>query len=124
MVDAAEDIVRETVHEAEIEQRAIIETAVTKTGLRRVETQGKSSQYGSTSPGRIDSGLMVNTTNARVTREGNTIIGRWGWFDPQDYFVLQDWGTHEIAAAHSLFLSWVGARGRLARRLRTITNGR
>lgn len=124
MLDAGEDAVRETVHEAEMEQRAIIETAVTKTGRRRAETQGRSSEYGSTSPGRIDSGLMVNTTNTRVTREGNTIIGRWGWFDPEDYFTFQDWGTAEIEAAHSLFLSWVGARGRLARRLRAITNGR
>lgn len=115
--EGAEDIVRETVHEAEIEQRRIIETAVTETGRRRVATGGRSSAHGSISPGRIDSGLMINSTGTSATADGGEVVGRWGWFDPEEYFEIQEWGSDRIQAMHSLFLSWIRARGRLAKRI-------
>lgn len=121
--DAAEDLVRETVAQGAKDQALILERATTPTGERRAASGGATSQYGSTSEGRIDSGLMVNQINSHTEREGNVITGRWGWQDPEKYFAAQDYGTRTIPAAHSLLESFIRTRETFISRLVQLVRG-
>ena len=115
--DAVEDMMREVVAEGAKDQAMVLEDAHTDTGRRRAETGGQSSEYGSISEGRIDSGLMINQINSHVERDGNVIRGRWGWQDPEKYFLTQDYGDARITAAHSLVESFIRTREVLIIRL-------
>ena len=122
-LDQGETLITELTHEAAIRQAKILEDATTKTGERRAATGGRSSQYGSTSPGRVDSGLMINQINSRVERDDNSVSGTWGWFDPEEYFSAQDNGTGRIPAANSLFGSYVEAREKFLSGISQIVRG-
>lgn len=121
--DAAEGLMLETVAQAAVDQAKVLEDATTATGDKRASTGGASSQYGSTSPGRIDSGLMINQINSHVEHVGNVITGRWGWQDPESYFAAQDYGTRTIPAAHSLLESFIRTRETFISRLVQLVKG-
>ena len=114
--EQAFDIVRETAAEAAIEQAEILEAAHTATGLARAANPASG---GSISPGRIESGLMINTITSHATKDGNVYRGEWGWDDPEEYFAAQDLGVDgRIEAAGSLLGSFISARERLDARVR------
>ncbi len=113
--DGAATVLLEVVSQAEKNQKDTIAAAVTPTGEARV-----SSGTGG-SPGRVDTGLMINSTTASVTRqEGGVIQGEWGWKDPEKYFMYQDEGTATIQGALSLFTSFLVAKAQLAPKLRAM----
>ncbi len=70
----------------------------TDTGIARVES-GKG-EY----PGRHVDGTMIDAVTWDVVDLGDTLIGSFGWINPDDYFLYQDWGTANghVPAAHSL----------------------
>ncbi len=72
--------------------------AFTGTGIARVES-GKG-EY----PGRHVDGTMIDAVTWDVVDLGDTLIGSFGWINPDDYFLYQDWGTANghVPAAHSL----------------------
>lgn len=110
--------VQDSVHEGEKIMRNVIEDSVTATGRKRVQTRGKSSRYGSTAPGRIDSGLMVNSTNSSAELESETRVrGFMGWPTPEDYFAYQENGTGRVPAMHALLQGFIAAREVLTIRL-------
>lgn len=112
--EAAHAMMQEVVSEAQRRQREIIERAETETGRRRAAS-------GRGVAGRIETGLMFNGTSASATWDSeHSIVGKWGWQDPEPYFRYQDQGTRSIAPALSLLTSFLAARSEFTRRLRSI----
>jgi len=100
--DAAEQIVEEFAHDGERDMEQIIQTATTPTGERRASGLD-ANRTGSVSPGRIDSGLMINQVSSEFSANGNTFTGEFGWTkEVEDYFLLQENGTKKIEAMHAL----------------------
>ena len=100
--DNAEQIVEEFAHDGERDMEEIIQHAVTPTGERRAAGLD-ANRTGSTSPGRIDSGLMVNQVSSEFEAGGNTFTGEFGWTkEVEAYFLLQENGTKKIEAMHAL----------------------
>lgn len=95
-------------------------TSITKTGLKRVATGGASSAYGSTNPGRIDSGRMESEISGTIEIDGHDLVGKWGWADALQYFLDQDFGKGKIPAANSLVDSFDQATQTLAVRLEVL----
>ena len=73
--------------------------------------------------GRIETGLMLNSVqSAGADRVGNVIEGRFGWRDPEDYFIYQEQGftvnsrkseytsRADVPAMHALLQGFVKAR--------------
>lgn len=121
----AQETVAKLTNEAGAAQRIALEQATTMTGDERVRTHGASSKFGSVVAGRVNSALMINTTSARTTIEDGIVAGTWGWMDPEDYFLDQDWGTRRgIPAAHSLLNTFIVAREKLFAAVEALTGSR
>lgn len=73
--------------------------------------------------GRIETGLMRNSVqSAGADRVGNTIEGKFGWRDPEPYFLYQEQGftinsrkseytsRADVPAMHALLQGFVKAR--------------
>lgn len=111
----AEVIVAQTVEEAANEQRELLRSATTRHGEQRyARGQGRG-------PGRDDSGTMIDSiTVTPPRREGDSVIGEWGWDSPEPYFETQD---ELIPAAgfpgpvKSLYRSFLSARERFFARV-------
>jgi hypothetical protein len=73
----------------------------TPTGEKRVET-GKGEFAG-----RHVEGTMIGGISYGVVEAEGIVLGQFGWHDPSDYFLYQDWGTDHIGAAHSLQKSFI-----------------
>lgn len=102
IANEAQDLVSEAMNIGAETQRRIIETSGTA-------KSGKS--------GRIETGLMLNSVqSAGADRVGNTIEGKFGWRDPEEYYMYQDDGfTHylsgeDIVPMHALLQGFVKAR--------------
>lgn len=101
--DDAERIVKEFAHDGERAMEKIIQESITETGIERVNANF-GSETGSRSPGRIDTGLMINSVNSEFEVDGDTFTGRFGWTkEVEDYFLYQENGTRTIEAMHALF---------------------
>lgn len=118
--DVAE-AVRLSVQDGEKVMEKVIETSTTATGRARADGSHKS-HTGSTSPGRVDSGLMINQVNSNSEQDGNTISGKVGWFDPEEYFAIQDNKAFSSISEpmHALLQGFVAAREALISRLTNI----
>jgi hypothetical protein len=112
---AVEEAVHETVQEgAKLMQDYILE-ATTKTGEDR-EAHGRGVA------GRYETGNMYRDVEAEVTRESDTIVGRWGWIrNSKDYYEYQEYGTRFIQGMNALGGSFIRAYDALKGRLRRIT---
>lgn len=104
----AQKLVSEAMNIGAETQRQIIETSGTP-------KSGKS--------GRIETGLMLNSVqSAGADRAGNVIEGKFGWRDPEDYFIYQEQGftinsrgsnytsRADVPAMHALLQGFVKAR--------------
>ena len=109
LLDTGIEIMEEAVQSAVPRQSELLEQAVTRTGIERVRSgRGEFA-------GRHVEGRMIGAITSYVTVEddegGNyTVVGRWGWPHPADYFLQQDQGTESIPAAHSLAMSFLFTR--------------
>lgn len=117
------------VSKAASQQKMMIEEAVTETGRRR-EAAGRGV------PGRVETGLMMNSISASTTEdtttgtsieglsidEGGTIVGEWGWQFPEDYFTYQDDGTETVQAVLSLLTTFLAADSEFRGKLPEIIN--
>jgi hypothetical protein len=110
--------VKDVVEEAVDTMRKVLAAATTKTGAARYKAGiGRG-------PGRNLTGLMMDSTDSAVGWvSGNEIVGQFGWPNPEDYFLEQDWGMGKIPAAHSLLTAFTLARVELDRRIHDIANG-
>lgn len=114
MREEAHQMMLEISTEARNQQRQLIEHAETETGRRRAAA-------GQGVAGRIETGAMFNGIDSSANWTGaDTIVGKWGWRDPERYYTYQDQGTGRIAPALSLLTSYLVARSDFVRRLRTI----
>jgi hypothetical protein len=102
--ERTEEIMDDAVEEGGQRMQDTLETAETKTGRARVDSGSGAF------PGRHVTGQMVDAVASSETKEGDTWIGRWGWANPEVYFLAQDSGTDTLPAAHSLLESFVAIR--------------
>lgn len=124
IIGNAAQIMGETVDEAQDEMATFIEEAVTPTGLARQAGLIKD-PHGSRHPGRVSSGNMRDEIAGSVeTPDEKTIVGKWGWPDPREYFRYQEDGTGTIGPMHALLQSFINARERLAQRLNNMSGDR
>lgn len=114
-MDTAVEIVTESVEEGQQLQREILDEAVTPYGEARY-ARGRGN-----SPGRNDSGHMIAEVTTGVEKHGNSVIGFWGWDnpDPHDdrYFAIQE------RTAKSLWGSFIPTREAFYRRFIKATRG-
>lgn len=104
LVSEMEDIVEQG---AEDMQR-VIDTAVTPTGERRVATGAGAHA------GRRESDEMYRDVKSEVQRNGNVIVGRFGWIDDyQEYYGAQEDGFGNLEGMDALGNSFVQAEDRL-----------
>ena len=93
----------------EFDMKQTIETAVTDTGAARAGSGGH--------PGRIDTGYMYDHVGHRLEEYDDGFAAIWGWSDPEDYFLLQEYGTDQIdpmeALDRSLNLAEMDLRAKL-----------
>ena len=107
----SEVVVREVSEWAAGYQKTLLEQATTPTGERRV----RSGTGGFA--GRHDTGHMIDEITAETTVSADTITGAWGWTNPEDYFLQQDFGEGRIPAADSLVNSFITAEQVFKRRV-------
>ena len=108
----AQKLVSEAMNIGAETQRQIIETSGTpKSGKQ----------------GRIETGLMRNSVqSAGADRVGNTIEGKFGWRDPDPYFLYQErgfthaWSGEDIVPMHALLQGFVKAREHVREGLRRL----
>lgn len=113
LAQAAERITTDFAHDGERDMEQIIETATTETGRNRAARTGGS-------PGRIESGLMVNMVSSETSQEGTpfsangaTFEGTFGWTKgAEEYFEYQEDGTATIAPMHALLNAGIANRER------------
>ena len=108
-------IMEEAVKHGEKEMAKILDSSgsFTRTGEERVAS-GKGDFAG-----RHVTGTMIDSLDSHIDVipgvDEITVVGTFGWSDPEDYFLYQDWGTTDhVPAAHSLqksFLSTTEALG-------------
>ena len=112
-------IMHDVVDQGEVDMKQIITDATTDTGLARSE--GKSSgprDAGLGIAGRVESDDMRQSVTSEVTKDGNTVTGKWGWIDNfEEYFALQDDGFRSVEGAHALLGSFVKGRDLLGERI-------
>lgn len=122
--EEAFDMVEQTVAEAADLQRLNLENAHTPTGISRA-TGGHIDPYGSTAPGRISSGEMIDAIRDKTVRDDNTMIGEWGWPQASQSQKIreQEGGTNRIEAADSLIDSFIATREIFFDRATKITKG-
>lgn len=84
--------------------RLIIQTS----GTGKTWTRPSSSGRTGSSPGRVDTGNMLDAVKWRVSSEGGNLVGEFGWLDNQEpYFMYQESGFSHVGSGE-----WV--RGMLA----------
>lgn len=118
-VEQAVDAMQETVAEGAEAQRQILRDAHTRTGLAR-------QALGAGQPGREETGNMIDSIDESVATETEfggdvtTVIGQFGWSDPEEYFLEQDGliEAEKIPAANSLITSGMMAESILARAIK------
>ena len=98
--EKAREIVTEAAQHGAAEMARILDApeSFTATGRERVATGDGNFA------GRHVDGTMIEGITSSVEDLGDVIIGRFGWENPDDYFLAQDWGTADghVPAAHSL----------------------
>ena len=106
----ARDIMEKTVEDAAVDMQDRFEAAETKTGRKRVEDgRGRFA-------GRHVTGNLVGSITYSVERVGDTWIGRYGWPNPEDYFLDQDdpetgpSGNTNFDGVHAIAKSFITAR--------------
>lgn len=117
-IDELEQIVSMTVEEAERDQKALLDRAVTRYGaLRMSRGDGRSA-------GRNDEGDLIDAISSDVKPEKTKVTGKWGWLslgpeNPRGKVLAQDFGgsPSRIPAAHSLLDSYVQARAKFISRI-------
>lgn len=116
-IDAAEQVMDQTMQEAVDLQRELLDRAITRSGAERYgKGRGQSA-------GRNDSGMMIGSISSDVEVSGRRVVGRWGWpFTAEEYYRFQDFGTGKIPAAHSLLDSFVSMREVWIKRMRRIVD--
>lgn len=83
----AETVLEEIVDDGVEGVLDVIETEVTKTGRERAASPSGGH------PGRIRSGGMYRGVEGDVYREdGDTVVGKWGWPNPEHYVKYQEEG--------------------------------
>lgn len=87
--ESAVELMEDIAQGGEDEMEAVIETSITPTGLERAEREGG---Y----PGRIVTDNMRNAIEHSVEVSGDEIVAKWGWPDPEEYFIIQDQGLNGI----------------------------
>jgi hypothetical protein len=119
VLEEVEQIVQETVLEAEGLQKELLDRAVTRGGAERF-SRGRGG-----SAGRNDSGDMIRAIDSDTKRSGRTRVeGRFGWLrDKEAYYGIQDFGGNGIPAAHSLLDSFLVAREKFKARMRGVGRG-
>lgn len=96
--DAVHDVARDGM---EFVEDALVE-AVTRTGILRANGQIPD-PYGYGIAGRVESAHMWESIDFDAYALGReSVIGRFGWFNPESYFVEQEFGTDKIPAAGTL----------------------
>jgi len=111
VVNRAPKIVADFAHNGEKMMEQAIEDAETATGQRRASAPAKTGSDASHSPGRIDSGLMINQVNSRSESDGTMHTGEFGWTGEQmEYFLLQEDGTASIEGMNALNSAFIAAR--------------
>ena len=109
IADRAPQIVADFAHNGEVAMEAIIVAATTPTGDARASLDQPGG--GGRSPGRIDTGLMINSVNSRSTTNGQISEGEFGWTAEQlEYFLYQENGTKRIEAMNALSGAFVQVR--------------
>jgi hypothetical protein len=104
-------ILDETVKEAAVDQAAALNAAETATGRARMAAGGPGTA------GRNKTGHMIDEITHESHDEGNLLVGTWGWDNPEDYFIKQEFGYGRIMAANSLQISMVAATAKLIPRI-------
>lgn len=99
-IDAAEQIVTQSVEEGAELQREFLDRATTEWGERRYGMgRGQSS-------GRRDTDEMYSGIDSRVELDSRKVTGRFGWFNVPNIgkFLAQEWGgsPSRIPPAHDL----------------------
>lgn len=116
LVDRAMDLMEKTVDEGAEDQAKALDEAVTAYGQERYAA-GRGN-----SAGRNDTGHMIEEIKSGVERHNRSIIGWWGWDNPDphddEYFAIQE------ATAHSLWTSFIPTRERFIARVRQLTRGK
>ena len=105
-------ILGEIVKEAAIDQEAALNAAHTTTGEARMAANGPGTA------GRNRTGHMIGEITSETHDEGDLLVGTWGWDNPEDYFIQQEYGTARIAGAFSLYTSMIAASAKLDTRIR------
>ena len=103
-VDAVADVMRDEMANAAALQVQILREATTPFGEKRF-AKGRGN-----GPGRDDTGNMIDMVEHDVHVEGNTVIGEWGWDDPDRYIMIQEHGLTRMDAANSLAGSFIPTR--------------
>lgn len=106
---AAESIMNKLAVEGATEMASNFEKATTKTGLLGVAAGWREF------PGRHVTGHMIDEIKSSVTHDDDTWIARWGWPDPEIYFLDQEDGPSgpsgdKLPAAHALLNSFLYVR--------------
>ena len=115
-IEAGTEIVRKTVREGAELQAEALDEAETDWGRDRF-SKGRGN-----SAGRNDTGNMIDEITYGVERHNNSIIGFWGWDNPDphdaEYFAIQE------ATAQSLHESFTPMREKFFGRVRKLIRGR
>lgn len=116
-LDAAEQIVGETVKEGAAMQRDLLDRATTRTGSERFG-RGRGG-----SAGRNDTGKMIDAIDSTSSATSRRAEGSWGWLPPVEdagKIAAQDFGSSRwnIPAAHSLVDSFITTREQFYRRVK------
>lgn len=115
--EGAASIVADFAHDGERVMEQVIVEAETKTGYARVADDDNPGN----SPGRVDTGLMINQVSSEWEQDGDTYIGRFGWTkETEDYFLYQENGTEHIEAMNALGSAAVQGRERAIKRISNI----
>ena len=115
-IEAGTEIVRNTVWEGAELQAQALDEAETDWGRERF-SKGRGN-----SAGRNDTGNMIDEITYGVERHNNSIIGFWGWDNPDphdaEYLAIQE------ATAQSLHESFTPTREKFFGRVRKLIRGR
>lgn len=115
-VDAVAGMMREEMPKAAAAQAQILRSATTPFGQERY-ARGRGN-----GPGRDDTGNMIDMVEYDVRVEGDTVIGEWGWDDPDRYIVIQEHGLGKMEAADSLAGSFIQTRESVSASLKGIVS--
>jgi hypothetical protein len=105
-------ILADVVAEAHVEQVAALNAAETRTGIARMDAGGPGTA------GRNKTGHMIDEITHETHDEGELLVGTWGWDNPEEYFIDQEFGKGRIEKANSLHISMVEASAQIKSRIR------